>query len=249
MFVLVVPTNLLTQPLVGADMKALAVAVNSNVAQSIKPEDIRPLTMDERVAEWATLFAAWKHLTSTLPVADDGRPSVSKLLDTRVYALIFYVKEILFSIWRALLLATTHVKDHIPCFLAIAEALTACAEGQHEDLQQMALTLVFVRRSWAILHEVLYNPLSSNTLLADFSADLIQALAHRPPDLSKKVVREAWVPLLAEVLASGTLDSTETLCDVLPGSLWGSVYAGVVSKYAEEPNLEGGLVLCGVPFE
>lgn len=226
-----VPTGLLTQQLVGADMKALATAVNTNVAQGIKTEDIRPLTTDERVAEWPMLFATWKHFPGTLPMTSDGEPA-----------------EILLSTWRALLLATTHVENHIPCFVAIAESMTAFANSKHDDPQQIALTLTFVRRLWAIVHEVFFNPLSSNTLLADFSADLIQTLAQRPPDLSKKVVREAWVTLLAEVLASGTLDSSETLCDVLPGSLWGSVYAGVVTKYAEEPNFEGGLVLCGVPF-
>lgn len=127
--------------------------------------------------------------------------------------------------------------------------MTAFANTKHDDPKQTAVTLTFVRRLWAIVHEVFFNPLSANTLLADFSADLIQTLAQRPPDLSRKVVRGAWVTLLAEVLSSGTLDSTETLCDVLPESLWGSVYAGVVSKYAEEPNFEGGLVLCGVPFK
>lgn len=127
--------------------------------------------------------------------------------------------------------------------------MTAFANSKHDDPKQTAITLTFVRRLWAIVHEVFFNPLSSNTLLADFSADLVHTLAQRPPDLSKKLVRSAWVTLLAEVLASGTLDSTETLCDVLPESLWGSVYAGVVNKYAEEPNPEGGLVLCGVPFK
>lgn len=162
---------------------------------------------------------------------------------------MLHIKEILLTTWRAILLATTNVKDHIPCFVAIAEALTAFANSKHSDPQQTALTLTFVRRLWAIVHEVFYNPLSSNTLLADFSADLIQTLGHRPPDLSRKLVRDAWVTLLTEVLASGTLDSAETLCDVLPAALWGSVYAGIINKYAEEPNLEGGLVLCGVPFK
>ncbi|KAJ1311252.1 hypothetical protein OPQ81_009750 [Rhizoctonia solani] len=226
-----VPTNLLVQPLVGADLKALSVAVNSNIAQGIKPEDIRPLTMDERVSEWNLLFAAWKQFPGTVPMTNDGE-----------------APELLFTTWRAILLATTHVKEHIPCFVSIAEALTAFANSKYDDPQQMAITLNFVQRLWGVVHEVFFNPLSSNNLLADFSADLIQTLAQRPPDLGKKIVREAWVTLLAEVLASGTLDSVETLCDVLPETLWGSVYAGVVGKYAEEPNFEAGLVLCSVPF-
>ncbi|KAG8763821.1 hypothetical protein FRC11_011892 [Ceratobasidium sp. 423] len=226
-----VPTNLLTQPLVGADLKALGVAVNSNIAQGIKAEDIRPLTMDERVSEWNLLFAAWKQFPGTVPMTTDGE-----------------APELLFTTWRAILLATTHVKEHIPCFVSIAEALTAFANSKYDDPNQMAITLNFVRRLWRIVHEVFFNPLSSNNLLADFSADLIQTLAQRPPDLGKKIVREAWVTLLAEVLASGTLDSVDTLCDVLPETLWGGVYAGVVGKYAEEPNFEAGLVLCGVPF-
>ncbi|KAG8753849.1 hypothetical protein FRC12_011396, partial [Ceratobasidium sp. 428] len=226
-----VPTSLLTQQLAGADLKALAIAVNSCVSQGVKPEEVRPLTMDERVAEWPQLFSTWKHFPGWIPTTDEGEPA-----------------EVLLQTWRALLLATTNVQDHIPCFVAIAEALTAFANSKHEDPKQTALTLTFVRRLWLIVHEVFFNPLSSNTLLADFSADLIQTLAQRPPELGKKVVRESWVTLLAEVLASGTLDSCDTLCDVLPESLWGSVYAGVVNKYAEDPNFEGGLVLCGVPF-
>ncbi|CAE6458011.1 unnamed protein product [Rhizoctonia solani] len=226
-----VPINLLTQPLVGADLKALGIAVNSNIAQGIKPEDIRPLTMEERVSEWSLLFAAWKQFPGSVPMTNEGE-----------------APELLFTTWRAILLATTHVKEHIPCFVSIAEALTAFANSKYDDPHQMAITLNFVRRLWGIVHEVFFNPLSSNNLLADFSADLIQTLAQRPPDLGKKVVRDAWVTLLAEVLASGALDSADTLCDVLPETLWGSVYAGVVSKYAEEPNFEAGLVLCGVPF-
>ncbi|KAF8679558.1 hypothetical protein RHS04_04422 [Rhizoctonia solani] len=226
-----VPTNLLTQPLVGADLKALSIAVNSNIAQGIKPEDIRPLTMDERVSEWSLLFQAWKQFPGTVPMTNDGE-----------------APELLFTTWRAILLVTTHVKEHIPCFVSIAEALTAFANSKYDDPQQMSITLNFVRRLWRVVHEVFFNPLSSNNLLADFSADLIQTLAQRPPDLGKKVVREAWVTLLAEVLASGALDSADTLCDVLPETLWGSVYAGVVGKYPEELNFEAGLVLCGVPF-
>ncbi|QRW05501.1 hypothetical protein RhiLY_04500 [Ceratobasidium sp. AG-Ba] len=226
-----VPTSLLTQQLAGTDMKALAIAVNTNVTQGIKSDDVRPLTMDERVVEWPQLFTTWKHFPGWIPTTVEGEPA-----------------EVLLQTWRALLLATTNVQDHIPCFLAIAEALTAFANSKHDDPKQTALTLTFVRRLWVIVHEVFYNPLSSNTLLADFSADLIQTLAQRPPELGKKIIRESWVTLLAEVLASGTLDSSETLCDVLPESLWGSVYAGVVNKYAEDPNFEGGLVLCGVPF-
>ncbi|KAG8714625.1 hypothetical protein FRC08_011665 [Ceratobasidium sp. 394] len=226
-----VPTSLLTQQLAGADLKALAIAVNSSVSQGVRPEEVRPLTMDERVSEWPQLFTTWKHFPGWVPTTDAGEPA-----------------EVLLQTWRALLLATTNVQDHIPCFLAIAEALTAFVNSKHDDPKQTALTLTFVRRLWVIVHEVFFNPLSSNTLLADFSADLIQTLAQRPPELGKKLIREAWVTLLAEVLASGTLDSTETLCDVLPESLWGSIYAGVVTKYAEDPNFEGGLVLCGVPF-
>ncbi|CAE6395735.1 unnamed protein product [Rhizoctonia solani] len=226
-----VPTNLLTQPLVGADLKALSIAVNSNIAQGIKPEDIRPLTMEERVTEWNLLFAAWKQFPGTVPMTNDGE-----------------APELLFTTWRAILLVTTHVKEHIPCFVSIAEALTAFANSKYDDPQQMAITLNFVRRLWGVVHEVFFNPLSSNNLLADFSADLIQTLAQRPPDLGNKVVREAWVTLLAEVLASGALDSADTLCDVLPEALWSSVYAGVVGKYPEELNFEAGLVLCGVPF-
>ncbi|KAG8746012.1 hypothetical protein FRC10_006351 [Ceratobasidium sp. 414] len=226
-----VPTGLLTQQLAGTDMKALAIAVNSSVSQGVGPGEVRPLTMDERVAEWPQLFTTWKHFPGWVPTTDAGEPA-----------------EVLLQTWRALLLATTNVQDHIPCFLAIAEALTAFVNSKHDDPKQTALTLTFVRRLWVIVHEVFFNPLSSNTLLADFSADLIQTLAQRPPELGKKVIREAWVTLLAEVLASGTMDSTETLCDVLPESLWGSVYAGVVNKYAEDPNFEGGLVLCSVPF-
>lgn len=71
-----VPTSLLTQQLAGADIKALAVAVNSNVAQGIKFGDVRPLTMEERVAEWPALFATWKQFPSSLPMTDDGEPSV-----------------------------------------------------------------------------------------------------------------------------------------------------------------------------
>lgn len=78
-FVLVVPTNLLTQQLMGADIKTLGIAVNSSVAQGIKSEDIRPLTMDERVAEWTVIFTAWKHFPSTLPMTNDGEPAVSWL--------------------------------------------------------------------------------------------------------------------------------------------------------------------------
>ncbi|KDN49973.1 hypothetical protein RSAG8_01309, partial [Rhizoctonia solani AG-8 WAC10335] len=226
-----VPTSLLAQPLVGVDLKALGVAVNSNLAQGVKAEDVRPLTMDERVSEWSLLFAAWKQFPGTVPMTTEGE-----------------APELLFTTWRAILLATTHVKEHIPCFVSIAETLTAFANSKYEDPNQMAITLNFVRRLWGIVHEVFFNPLSSNNLLADFSADLIQTLAQRPPDLGKKVVREAWVTLLGEVLASGALDSADTLCDVLPETLWGSVYAGVVSKYAEEPNFEAGLILCGVPF-
>ncbi|CUA76883.1 Titin [Rhizoctonia solani] len=226
-----VPTNLLTQPLVGADLKALGIAVNSNLAQGVKAEDVRPLSMDERVSEWSLLFAAWKQFPGTIPMTKEGE-----------------APELLFTTWRAILLATTHVKEHIPCFVSIAEALTAFANSKYDEPSQMAITLNFVRRLWGIVHEVFFNPLSSNNLLADFSADLIQTLAQRPPDLGNKVVREAWVTLLGEVLASGALDSADTLCDVLPESLWGSVYAGVVGKYAEEPNFEAGLVLCGVPF-
>ncbi|CCO29404.1 hypothetical protein BN14_03416 [Rhizoctonia solani AG-1 IB] len=227
-----VPTNLLNQPLVGADLKALSIAVNSNIAQGVKPEDIRPLTMDERVSEWSLLFAAWKQFPGTVPMTNDGE-----------------APELLFTTWRAILLVTTHVKEHIPCFVSIAEALTAFANSKYDDPQQMAITLNFVRRLWGVVHEVFFNPLSSNNLLADFSADLIQTLAQRPPDLGKKVVREAWVTLLADVLASGALDSADTLCDVLPETLWSSVYAGVVGKYPEELNFEAGLVLCGVPFK
>jgi hypothetical protein len=79
MFVPVVPTSLLTQQLAGTDMKALAIAVNSNVAQGVKPEEVRPLTMDERVVEWPQLFTTWKHFPGTLPMTDDGEPSVSGL--------------------------------------------------------------------------------------------------------------------------------------------------------------------------
>ncbi|KAF8761915.1 hypothetical protein RHS01_00819 [Rhizoctonia solani] len=213
------------------DLKALSIAVNSNIAQGIKPEDIRPLTMDERVSEWSLLFQAWKQFPGTVPMTNDGE-----------------APELLFTTWRAILLVTTHVKEHIPCFVSIAEALTAFANSKYDDPQQMSITLNFVRRLWRVVHEVFFNPLSSNNLLADFSADLIQTLAQRPPDLGKKVVREAWVTLLAEVLASGALDSADTLCDVLPETLWSSVYAGVVGKYPEELNFEAGLVLCGVPF-
>ncbi|CAE6528641.1 unnamed protein product [Rhizoctonia solani] len=226
-----VPTSLLIQPLVGADLKALGIAVNSNLAQGVKAEDVRPLTMDERVSEWSLLFAAWKQFPGTVPMTNEGE-----------------APELLFTTWRAILLATTHVKEHIPCFVSIAEALTAFANSKYDEPNQMAITLNFVRRLWGIVHEVFFNPLSSNNLLADFSADLIQTLAQRPPDLGNKVVRDAWVTLLGEVLASGALDSADTLCDVLPEALWGSVYAGVVGKYAEEPNFEAGLVLCGVPF-
>ncbi|KAG9125150.1 hypothetical protein FRC07_008788 [Ceratobasidium sp. 392] len=71
-----VPTSLLTQQLAGTDLKALAIAVNSNVAQGVKPEEVRPLTMDERVSEWPQLFSTWKHFPGWLPTTDEGEPAM-----------------------------------------------------------------------------------------------------------------------------------------------------------------------------